>query len=315
MSAPDADRRGPHASLPLGLRLRAWWHGYDLQVRARHAGPAALAAHGVGYDATRAPWDRPDLKVPQMIWGEGFLAPGGTARSDELVKPLGLDETMSVLEIGAGLGGQTRTIARSFGTWVTGIEADRGLADIARMMSEKDGLAKKAQIHPFDPGEVEFRQRAFDVALSTDALYRIEPKERLLAAVSDALKGRCQVLIVDYVRGEAADRTALETWAAVEQAPVHLWDEREYRDCLNDLKFDVRVCSDVSAEQRRTVIAGFAGFLDGAARSGIAEDLQEVLVREVERWTRLVAALDSGAVRAVRLYAQRAQREALLSDW
>jgi 2-polyprenyl-3-methyl-5-hydroxy-6-metoxy-1,4-benzoquinol methylase len=315
----DAVRRSQAAPaathLPLSLRLKAWWHGYDLRAIRRQMELQAKQ-HGVSYEHELQPWERGLLKVQQMIWGEGFLGPGGAERAAELVKPLGLDESMSVLEIGCGLGGQARLIAREHGSWVTGIEADRELADVARLMSEKAGFGKKAQVHAFDPEHVEFRQRSFDVAISTDALYRIADKERLLHAISEALKGRAQILLVDFLRNEeATDETALKAWMETEPAPPELWTERDYRKCLNDLKFDVRVCHDVSQEMRSTIVGGFTHYLNGAAQAGVDPALQELLVAEVERWTRTVAALDSGALRAVRLYGQRAQREALLSDW
>ncbi len=301
-------------SVPLGLRLKAWWHGYDLRA-VRRLRSSEGDGHGVSYDASVPPWERGALRIQQMIWGEGFLIPGGAERVAELVKPLGLDESMSVLEVGCGLGGQARLIAREHGAWVTGIEADRELAEAARLMSEKEGVGKRALVHPFDPETVEFRQRAFDVALSTDALYRIANKDRLLYTVSEALKGRCQILVVDYLRGDAPEDAALTAWAEAERDPPELWSEREYRTCFNDLKFEVRVCHDVSRHLRQCIVGGFARYLDRAARAGVAPDLQAPLVAEVERWTRTVAALDSGSLRAVRLYAQRAQRESLLSDW
>ncbi len=317
MSASSRARDIQHVSLPLSVRLKAWWHGYDLQLIRKQRLEAALRRqHGVAFEAERQAWEVPHLKVPQLIWGEGFLTPGGATRAAELVKPLGLDESMSVLDIGCGLGGQARLMARDFGAWVTGIEADRELAEAAKLMSEKEGMGRKAQVHGFEPSDVEFRQRAFDVAISTDALYRIETKSSLLGAVSEALKGRAQIVLTDYVRDEEVTQTgALDAWLGSEPGAPELWTAREYRSCLNRLKFDIRVFSDVSEELRRLVIGGFADYLNGAARGGVEPQLQAPLVNEVERWTRLVAALDSGALKAVRVYAQRSQREALLSNW
>jgi 2-polyprenyl-3-methyl-5-hydroxy-6-metoxy-1,4-benzoquinol methylase len=315
MSASDAAKRGSGVAVPLGARLKAWWHGYDLQVRHK-AQAAERPAHAVAYEADLPPWERADLAVPQRIWGDGFLTPGGPARAGELIKPLGLDSSMSVLQVGCGLGGLARYVAQASGAYVTGIEADRDLADIAQRMSDRDGLAKKAKVHPFDPAHVEFRPRAFDVAICDHALHRFEEKETLLGAVADALKGRCQLLIVDYVLApEAEEAPALAAWMAAEPRPVHLWTVQEYRNCINGLRFDMRVCADITAEQRRTVVGGFAQYLSAASQAGVEDRLKEALVDEVERCTRLVAALDSGALQLVRIFAHRAQRETMMSDW
>lgn len=317
MARSGSTPRGMAVSLPLRTRLKAWWHGYDLEVIRRFKGFEPLENnHGVSFEAELQPWEKPELLVPQLIWGEGFLTPGGASRTAELVKPLGLDESMSVLDIGSHLGGQARLIARDFGSWVTGVETDPELTEVAKLMSEKEGLGKKALVHRFEPSSVEFRQNAFDVAVSTDALYRIEDKETLLSAVDEALKGRSQIMIADYVRdSDVADSTALDAWVKAEPGPVHLWTERDYRSLFTDLKFDLRICSDVTDTLRSTILASFSEYLKEAATSGVEDRLRDTLVGEVERWMRLVAALDSGAVKALRLHAFRAQRSSLLSDW
>ena len=64
----------------------------------------------------------------QRLWGDGFSSPGEAEHVMMLVKPLGLNETMGVLDLNPGLCGSTRVIADSTGAWVTGLEADADLA-------------------------------------------------------------------------------------------------------------------------------------------------------------------------------------------
>ena len=42
----------------------------------------------------------------ERMFGEGFTGPGGADLIRDLVKPLGLDSSMTVLDIGSGLGGR-----------------------------------------------------------------------------------------------------------------------------------------------------------------------------------------------------------------
>ena len=304
MASPDPTRRDVEVSLPLWMRLKAWWHGYDLQATRRLK--ELEVGHDVSFEAELEPWEKAEYLVPQLIWGEGFLTPGGAERVAELVKPLALDKSMSVLDVGGHLGGQARLIARDFGAWVTAVEADTQLAEVAGLLSEREGLGKKAEFHSFKPDSVEFRNNAFDVAISTDALYRVESKRALLIAVGKALKKRAQFMLSDYIRDESvADTSALDAWIKIEPSAVHLWTETEYRACFKGLKLDARVVSDVSVQLRSTIVAGFADYLNEAAKSGVEDRLQEALVNEVERWLRFVAALDSGALKAVRIHALR----------
>ncbi|WP_421707291.1 methyltransferase domain-containing protein [Algihabitans sp.] len=306
MASQMSTRRDPALSLPFRMRLKAWWHGYDLHVIRKLKDAEPEEEHDISGELEAEPWEQPRFLVPQMIWGEGFLTPGGAERAAELVRPLAIDASMSILELGGQLGGQARLLARDFGAWVTSVETDAEVADLAELMSERADLVKKTEFHVVDPASAAFRSKAFDVAVSTDILYAIENKQPLMLAVGKALKKRAQVLFCDFIRDESvSDTTALEAWIAVEPRPVHLWSEAQYRACLKKLRLDARVFNDESEKLRGIVVTGFSKYLTEASTSGVADDLRQPLVREVERWVRLVAALDSGALKAVRIYALR----------
>src|SRR5579864_1581873 len=103
-------------------RFRAWWEGYDLPPRdqpaealdaapatAKAARPAPARADSKQPDPNAGAldrhgkplWSATRIEVAEKLWGEGFIGPGGADYVPDLVKPLGLDKTMSVLDLSA----------------------------------------------------------------------------------------------------------------------------------------------------------------------------------------------------------------------
>ena len=112
-------------------RLHAWWEGYELPVPAappERMAPARLVmpnAKAAGYRSAVDPASAlslPQLQVLRKIWGGDFVSPGDAEHILDLVKPLGLNPKMSLLDFGAGIGGPARAISKEFGVWITGLE-------------------------------------------------------------------------------------------------------------------------------------------------------------------------------------------------
>src|SRR5690606_1927210 len=91
-------------------------------------------------------WPAQRREIAQMIWGEGFESPGGAERILELVKPFGLSSAHSMLEIGAGMGGGSRAIAKSFRAYVTALEPDPELAAEGALQAGIHDMEDKANV-------------------------------------------------------------------------------------------------------------------------------------------------------------------------
>ena len=78
MTETDAPIR---AKIPFRLRLKAWWNGYDLELRRKEADAAALKIddkkHEVHYQAPTFDWRTARIALVQEVWGPGFVGPGG----------------------------------------------------------------------------------------------------------------------------------------------------------------------------------------------------------------------------------------------
>lgn len=308
----------PHR-IPFGLRLKAWWSGYDVvlhQRQAANAGKEAPARPVIGARDPALPWQTPRVILAQMLWGEGFSLPGGAAEACTLAKPFALDPAMTVVDLAAGLGGGARAIVEQFGVWVAGYEADRDYAAAGMQFSTQQGMGKKAEISLSAPDELEIRTASIDCVLCRQLLHKVRDKDRLLRVVEQALKANGQLVLTDYMLSDpsSADSPAVKAWLQADGNGAGLWSLDDYTRALGAQKMDVRVSEDITAAYRGAVLAAWADLTKAITGAALAPEFSQCMVDELERWMRLVAAIDSGDVKVFRIYALKASAKTL-SDW
>jgi 2-polyprenyl-3-methyl-5-hydroxy-6-metoxy-1,4-benzoquinol methylase len=299
----------PQPALSWKSRLKAWWEGYDLsalqrQMALRRAQTSRLAAND---SIANDKWQLDPIEVVERLWGYGFHTPGGDDHIPTLIKPLALDSTMSVLEVGAGLGGVARLMATQSGAWVTGLEADPQLAAAGMHRSIEKGMEKQAAIHVFDPERVTIDKR-YDVVFSKEALFRIKRKNELLEAAVAALKPNGQLLFTDYVLAHSASTGAeITAWRQGEPVGPHPWTVSQYVERLKRMKLDIRISEDISDRHRTMILQAWNRMLAELPKGRLPRESQLDLVDEAELWLRRVAALDGGDLRVYRFHALKAE--------
>ncbi len=306
--------KSPKTKITLLARLKAWWDGYELAVVPRGS---AGALDGPGHDvrAEQHTWDSPRVQLVQDVWGEGFSSPGDSEYLIEMLKPFALTPAMSVMELGAGLGGASRVMAEHFGVWVTAFEADRTFADAGLELSTMAGLAKKAPVAAFDPENFEFKEMSCDCIYSKELLFTVKKKKELLGVIGDALKDRGQFLFTDFVKAEEAGNSeVLAAWVDSEPIEPSLWSVKDYDIELSRQKIEIRITEDITDSYREIVTKGWASYLASAVQGGVSDEMAETVVTEAELWARRVKAFESGDLRVCRIYGLKKQGN-LLSDW
>ncbi|MEQ8967461.1 MAG: class I SAM-dependent methyltransferase [Azospirillaceae bacterium] len=299
-------------------RLKAWWEGIELPRAGRAGaggqGQGAGAAGNAAGDARAARraavaeredrgWKPDRIELLERLWGQGYHGPGLRDQIPTLVRPLALDETMSVLEVGAGLGGAARFMAESYGSWVTGLESDPELATEGMRASAAAGLEKRAAIKLFDPEQAVVDQR-YDAIFAKEAFFTVARKNELIEALAGGLKPRGQFLFTDYVLSHSASSGAvLDAWYGGEPSPPHPWTVTQVVERLKRMGLDLRVSEDISPLHRRQILAAWEGLLAGLPPDGIARAARPLLLEQVELWMRRVAAIDSGDLRVYRFLA------------
>ena len=312
----------------LALRVQAWWEGRDARdlmpyrapgqaVRpptAKDADMAAAMAAEAPPDAPAAPvqenpWVPTRIVLVEKLWGEGFHTPGGADHILELVKPMRLDETQTLLDLGCGLGGGARTVTKEFGTWVTGIEwwQDLALAGIER--STRAGLAKKAAVQFQANGRLFLKPNSFVSVFSKEAMFTVPEKEPLLQTITDSLKIDGELCFTDYVTlGDGGISRHLDDWRQREPIGAHPWTVAEYSSALGQLGFDLRVAEDMSDRHCQLIRDGWRRLVDDMAPGSVTPEMMPLIVREAEIWARREALLRKGELRLFRFFAIKRQQ-------
>ena len=269
----------------------------DIKTDRASAAPAAPAPSD-----PVAPLD--PLTIRQWLWGPGFHIPGNRDYVLNLVKPFAANAAMSMLDVAAGLGGPARAVAEAFDTYVTGLERDPELARRGMEMSVAAGKHKHAPVSAMDPESFELKPGTFDGIIGRGATYMVQDKERFLRVLMLGLKPRGQLLLTDYVlEPSLAQRPELALWSPLQPYPPTLWTLRQYTDCLRSLGFDIRITEDITDDLKAQIVIGWDNLLQTVDLKALPRAHKRAVVDEAERWVKTIMTLNSGALKAYRLFA------------
>ena len=90
-----------------------------------------------------------------LVWGPGFLSPGGPQEVMEITSGLDLKNAL-VLDIGCGTGGPAIVLARDLGARVICIDVEPQLLERARKLADEAGVAEQIEYRLVTPGPLPF---------------------------------------------------------------------------------------------------------------------------------------------------------------
>lgn len=289
-------------------RLHAWWEGEEADPSSEAAGvdpddtPSGEVDDGEG--GMPRSWTAKRIEAVQRIFGKGQWHPGGEEYLAEVIKPLGLNSTMSVVEYGARLGSLSRVIATETGAWVDTLEREVALAEAAQELAKAAGLAKKAVVNTVPLEDADIRRGSRDAVISLETLYLEHDKKRLLLAVRNVLKPDGQLLLTDFVRKiEETVSPDIEVWAGFENIDPMLLTVAEQRKLLEESGFEVRVAEDISKDYSLRVASALVEFMNALSVNKPTQGMKAALLQEVELWARRVSILEGGDIALYRIYA------------
>jgi phosphoethanolamine N-methyltransferase len=142
------------------------------------------------------------VKRLEIVWGEGFLSPGGPEEVTEIVGGIDL-RGKSLLDIGCGLGGPSIVLAREMGVArIVGIDVELSLVQQGTEYAKHAGLANKIEFRLVEPGPLPFARDTFDVVFSKDALVHIADKQAMYREILRVLRRGGVFLASDWLGGE-----------------------------------------------------------------------------------------------------------------
>lgn len=331
--AVSADKRSDSApKYPIGVRLKAWWLGEETaEIFARRQAEDSYEFDD-GEDGDDLPpspkkapitselvdtdtyWAPARITAAQMVWGQGFAAPGDEAYLMSLVNVAGLKSDMSILDLSGGLGGAARALSERFGgLWINSFEISPELAKAGMEQTKMAGMSKKVPLESFDPAKPPWKKK-FDFAFARETFYQIEKKEVVLLAIAKSLKPTGQCLLTDLViREEGLSSPELDAWKASEPNPVYLWSVEQYRAFFEKLKLPMSLSpQDLTEGYCKLIVTGWWKAQDTILRAKKNGDYDEEVLAtlgdEAERWAARTAALQSGDLCVYRFYSDKRNR-------
>jgi phosphoethanolamine N-methyltransferase len=240
----------------------------------------------------------------QLLWGDGFLSPGGA----EEVALLLFGESIQgaqVLDIGAGLGAVDQLLVSVHGAGsVVGIDVDPALLAQMDVRIARAGLTDRIRSQCVVPGPLPFADHSFDVVFSKDSLVQIPDKPAIFCEVLRVLKPGGRFLASDWLRGgEGAYSAEMLEYFRLEGIAYNMASSRESTAALNGAGFtqvqiqDRHAWYQTLAEQELASIAGPLYPLM-VARLG-----REKAEHFVANWRQLVLVVQRGELRPTHLKA------------
>lgn len=188
----------------------------------------------------------------ELIWGTGFMAPGGEGNIANLVEGL---ETQGrrILDIGCGIGGPAFLLASKYGADVVGIDIEPQLIEEARLRAEKLGLSSRCEFVPVEPGPLPFPDESFDIVLSTGVIMQIENKMEVFEEARRVLKPAGVLTCYDWMKPEGDYSEDMRYWFKMERLTYSMKTFDEYEAMMRDTGFVDVEMSDRSEWYRQKV--------------------------------------------------------------
>jgi MPBQ/MSBQ methyltransferase len=279
---------------PLAAVARHWYAGEPDSLLPLV--DAALVASGL---------DPADLSPDDLAGVDQFHMRGREATA-ELAARAGFTGADHVIDVGAGLGGPARFLARQTGCRVTGIDLTEEYCRVASELTRRLGMEDVVRFRQGDALALPFDDATFDGAWTQHISMNIPDKRAFFAEMARVVKPRGRVAIHDPIAGDGAGDgagtdgplTLPVPWARTPDMS-HLVDEAGTRAALADAGLEVLEWHDVTTtavewfEARLKAGPGPLGLhvLLGADWPTMAANLRENLA--------------SGRVRAVQIVARR----------
>ena len=186
----------------------------------------------------------------------------GLEATEDMADRLPISATDHILDVGSGIGGPARYMARRFGCRVSGIDLTGEFCDVARHLTALLGLADRVTFEQGDALAMPFADAAFDAAYSMNVSMNIADKRALYREIHRVLRPGAWLSLSEVVRGPGGEPDYPTPWART-AATSFLATEAETRENLAASGFAIESLRDMTeasfawaARARATVEAG-----------------------------------------------------------
>jgi ubiquinone/menaquinone biosynthesis C-methylase UbiE len=152
-----------------------------------------------------------------------------------------------VLDVGGGLGGAARLLARMFDARVTVLDLTEAFCQVGAELTRRTGLAERVTFRQGTALDLPFPDERFDVAWTQHSSMNVDDKERLYAEIHRVLRAGGRLAIHEVTAGPAGGPLHLPVPWAAEAGLSFLRQPEAIQRLLADLGFEPETWIDTTA--------------------------------------------------------------------
>jgi len=234
----------------------------------------------------------------EIIWGEGFLSPGGAEEVELLLEGEDISGK-KIIDIGCGIGGIDVLLVREHGAAsVTGVDIEQPVLDRATVRAQAEDLSDRLTYQLVAPGPLPFNPESFEVVFSKDAMIHIPDKEALFADVFRTLRPGGLFIASDWMRSDDNPPTPeMKYYLEVEGLNFGMASQERYAKALEKAGF-----ADIKLRDRNAWYSGLSRNEYEQMKGPLYPEMVEMLGREnadryIEIWRAMNLVIKSGELR------------------
>ena len=246
--------------------------------------------------AHESEYDDALVTLLELIWGEGYMAPGGEGNIAKIAEGLDMRDKR-VLDFGCGIGGPALSLARNCGANIVGIDLEPQLVERARQSAKKHGLEDKTEFRVVEAGPLDFPDESFDFVVSSGAVTQISEKLGVFKEILRVLKPGGVFSCYDWMKSDGEYSEDMHYWFKLEGLTYGLETPEHYDEVLREAGF-VDVSVEESSDWYRKKVREEYERLSGELYPRAVELIgKENVDHRVENWRAMVVICEKGELR------------------
>lgn len=236
------------------------------------------------------------ITMLELIWGEGYMSPGGPGNVAKLLAGL---ETQGkrILDIGCGIGGPAFEMAQTFNAEVVGIDLEAPLIQRAINAAERKDLSDRCTFQTVEAGPLTFADESFDIVVSSGAITQTNDTAAILDECYRVLRPGGYLTCYDWTKSEGAYSEDMLYWLKMEGLTYALKTLDDYASELRNSGFTGVEVEDASEWYRMRVNYEYRLII-----GDLYPRMVELLGKQdadhfVENWRAMVTVCDKGEMR------------------
>ncbi|MFA9461618.1 class I SAM-dependent methyltransferase [Thiohalorhabdus methylotrophus] len=187
----------------------------------------------------------------------------GAEATREMIHLAGFSAEDHVLDVGSGIGGPSRQLARQCGCRVTGLDLTSEYCALARTLAERVGLAKRVEYRQGDAQAMPFEDNAFDGVWTQHMSMNVADKDSLYGEIRRVLRPGGRLAMYEIVAGRGGTVHFPVPWARSPEIS-HLTTAENLEVDLRARGLEVRYWNDATSP----AAAFFSAMLDRVRENG-----------------------------------------------